>query len=31
MGIRMSEKQKNNPLHGKTVEQILNGLVEHYG
>jgi uncharacterized protein (DUF2132 family) len=31
MSNQMSEKQKNNPLHGKTLEQILNGLVEHYG
>ena len=23
--------QKNNPLHGKTLEQILNELVEHGG
>jgi len=23
--------QKNNPLHGKTLEMILNELVEHYG
>jgi uncharacterized protein (DUF2132 family) len=27
----MSEKQNNNPLHGQTLEQILNGLVERYG
>lgn len=27
----MSEKQKNNPLHGKTLESIVNALVEHYG
>jgi uncharacterized protein (DUF2132 family) len=26
----MSE-QKNNPLHGKTLEAILNFLVENYG
>jgi uncharacterized protein (DUF2132 family) len=26
----MSE-QKNNPLHGLTLEQIINQLVEHYG
>lgn len=24
-------KQLNNPLHGKTLESILNDLVEHYG
>ena len=24
-------EQKNNPLHGKTLEMILNSLVEHYG
>lgn len=27
----MSEQQKNNPLHGVTLEQILNSLVDHYG
>ena len=27
----MSEKQANNPLHGKTLEHILNCLVEQYG
>ena len=26
----MSE-QPNNPLHGMTLEKILNALVEHYG
>jgi uncharacterized protein (DUF2132 family) len=25
------EEQKNNPLHGKTLESILNFLVEKYG
>ncbi len=25
------ETQKNNPLHGKTLEMILAGLVNHYG
>ena len=25
------EIQKNNPLHGKTLEFILNELVAHYG
>lgn len=24
-------EQKNNPLHGFTLEQIINKLVEHYG
>ena len=24
-------EQKNNPLHGKTLEVILNSLVEQYG
>ena len=24
-------KQPNNPLHGITLEQIVNALVEHYG
>ncbi|MDX8407940.1 MAG: VF530 family protein [Mariprofundaceae bacterium] len=27
----MSEKQINNPLHGITLEMMLNELVEHYG
>ena len=27
----MSEQQSNNPLHGVTLEQIVNSLVEHYG
>lgn len=27
----MSEKQVNNPLHGKTLEQILTCLVENLG
>jgi len=27
----MNDKQPNNPLHGVTLEQIINGLVEHYG
>ncbi len=27
----MSEQQFNNPLHGVTLEQIVNSLVEHYG
>jgi uncharacterized protein (DUF2132 family) len=27
----MSEKQPNNPLHGVTLAQIVNSLVEHYG
>ncbi|MGR3293569.1 MAG: VF530 family protein [Candidatus Scalindua sp.] len=27
----MSEHQVNNPLHGVTLEQIVNSLVEHYG
>ncbi|MHC2992661.1 hypothetical protein OB13_14110 [Pontibacter sp. HJ8] len=25
------EEQKNNPLHGKTLERILVQLVDHYG
>lgn len=25
------EQQKNNPLHGKTLEMILNELLEAYG
>jgi len=27
----MTEKQSNNPLHGITLERILNSLVEQYG
>ena len=27
----MSEQQPNNPLHGVTLAQIVNSLVEHYG
>lgn len=27
----MTETQKNNPLHGVTLEQILTALVESYG
>jgi len=27
----MSEKQVNNPLHGITLEMMLNELVEHFG
>lgn len=27
----MSEKQPNNPLHGITLEAIVNSLVEEYG
>ena len=27
----MSGQQANNPLHGMTLEQIVVGLVEHYG
>jgi uncharacterized protein (DUF2132 family) len=27
----MAEEQKNNPLHGKTLESILNQLVTYYG
>ncbi|HIE65405.1 MAG: VF530 family protein [Nitrospira sp.] len=27
----MSEPQANNPLHGITLEQIVNSLVAHYG
>lgn len=27
----MSELQPNNPLHGITLEHIMNSLVEHYG
>ncbi len=27
----MSEQQVNNPLHGVTLEQIVNCLVDHYG
>ena len=27
----MSETQKNNPMHGVTLEMILNRLVDNYG
>ena len=27
----MDEQHKNNPLHGITLKQIVNSLVEHYG
>lgn len=27
----MSEEHKNDPLHGITLEHILNKLVDHYG
>jgi len=27
----MSVQQANNPLHGITLEQIVNSLVDHYG
>jgi uncharacterized protein (DUF2132 family) len=27
----MSDQQPNNPLHGITLEMMLNQLVEHYG
>ena len=27
----MSDPQSNDPLHGLTLEQILNSLVDHYG
>lgn len=27
----MSEEQPNNPLHGLTLEAIVNSLLEHYG
>ncbi|MCB2183331.1 MAG: VF530 family protein [Desulfobulbaceae bacterium] len=27
----MAEQQINNPLHGITLEQIVNNLVDHYG
>ncbi len=27
----MKEEQTNNPLHGVTLEHIVNNLVEHYG
>lgn len=29
--MNMKEEQPNNPLHGKTLEMILNQLVELYG
>jgi uncharacterized protein (DUF2132 family) len=27
----MGEQQANNPLHGVSLEQMVNSLVEHYG
>jgi uncharacterized protein (DUF2132 family) len=27
----MKQEQANNPLHGKTLEHILNHLVDYYG
>jgi len=27
----MTEQQSNDPLHGVTLQQIINHLVEHYG
>ncbi|MGA1194973.1 MAG: VF530 family DNA-binding protein [Candidatus Latescibacterota bacterium] len=27
----MSEEQPNNPMHGVTLEKILNSLVDYYG
>lgn len=27
----MSDRQKNNPLHGVTLEKVLTSLVERYG
>jgi uncharacterized protein (DUF2132 family) len=27
----MSEQQPNNPMHGITLEQVVNSLVDHYG
>jgi uncharacterized protein (DUF2132 family) len=27
----VSDPQANNPLHGKTLEQIVTSLVNHYG
>ena len=27
----MNEQQVNDPLHGITLEQIVNSLVDHYG
>jgi uncharacterized protein (DUF2132 family) len=31
MGENMDKQQANNPLHGKTLEQIVTSLVNHYG
>jgi uncharacterized protein (DUF2132 family) len=31
MSIEQQMEQPNNPLHGKTLEMILNHLVEMYG
>ena len=29
--MTIMQQQANNPLHGKTLEMILNALVAHYG
>jgi len=29
--MNMDKHQINNPLHGVTLEQIINALVDHYG
>ena len=29
--MKLMETQKNNPLHGVKLEQIINELVSHYG
>ncbi len=29
--LLMTNKQENNPLHGKTLEHILTKLVDHFG
>ena len=31
INLMNEQKQANNPLHGKTLEVILNELVSHYG
>jgi uncharacterized protein (DUF2132 family) len=31
MVVDMSERNSSDPLHGVTLEQIVNQLVEHYG
>jgi uncharacterized protein (DUF2132 family) len=31
MNVNKDQKQPNNPLHGKTLQMILEHLLKHYG